>query len=107
MRKITKEEITEIVCREFGITTEMLGMRSRRAPLPTVRAFIAHFLYRELGMFPREILPFTGHPTEKRTAVYYYLGRKTLIERTAPFNKDMRLKMERISETLTKARGES
>lgn len=100
MKKITKEEIIEIVCQEFGITPGMLKLRSRRDPLPTARAFIAHFLYRELGMFPRDILPLTGHPLEKRTAVYHYLGRRTLIERTLPFNKALRRRMESISAML-------
>lgn len=96
MSRMTKEEIVETICREFGITPEMLKMRSRREPLPTARAFIAHFLYRELGMFPRDILPLTGHPVEKRTAVYHYLGRKTLVERTVPYDRAMRLKLESI-----------
>lgn len=100
MSRITKEEVVETICREFGITPEILKMRTRREPLPTVRAFIAHFLYRELGMFPRDILPLTGHPIEKRTAVYHYLGRKTLVERTIPYDREMRLKMESIHSKL-------
>ncbi len=96
MRKLTQEMIVETVCSEFGVTPDMLQLRSRRDPLPTVRALIAHYLYRELGMFPREILPYTGHPVNKRTAVYHYLGRRTLVERTAPYDKALRQKMDNI-----------
>lgn len=96
MRKITQEEIIEITCREYGITSELLLTRSRRDPLPTVRAIIAHLLYRELGMFPRDILPLTGHPADHRTAVYYYLGRRTLVESRLPFNKELSNKFQNI-----------
>lgn len=101
MKGIIKEKVVEIVCNEFGVTPNMLKQRSRQDPLPTVRAFIAHYLYRECGMFPREILPYTGHPIENRTVMYYYLGRKTLVERLSPFDKAMRRRMESINTKLS------
>lgn len=94
-----------MVCDECGITPEMLKMRSRREPLPMARALIAHFLYRELGMFPRDILSLTGHPVSKRTAVYHYLGRDTLIERRTPYDRDLRRKAEAIRVKLALACG--
>lgn len=95
-KTMTIADIIRIVCGVCGIRPEELENRSRKEPLPTARALIAHFLYRELNMMPREILPYIGYPSCTRTTVYYYLGRKTLVETRSPHQKDLRRKEEQV-----------
>lgn len=101
MIRTTKEEVVRVTCREFGIEPDMLKLRLRREPLPFARAVIAHLLYRELGMLPREILPFIGHMPHNRTVIYHYIGRTTLVERLTPYNKALREKLANINQQLT------
>lgn len=90
------EDIIQIVCDVCEITPDDLRKRSRKEPLPTARALIAHFLYRELNMMPREIFPLIGHPLYSRTASYYYLGRRTFVEERIPHQRTIREKAEQI-----------
>lgn len=83
---MTKEDIISIVCGACGIGPVDLQKRSRKEPLPTARALIAHYLYRELNMMPREIFPLIGCD---RSSVYHYLGRSTLVEHRGPFQKHL------------------
>lgn len=88
---MTAEKIIEIVCGVCGIEPGDLKQRSRKEPLPTARALIAHYLYRELRMFPRDILPWIGYPVRGRTSVYHYIpGRHTLVEQRALYDRDLR-----------------
>lgn len=104
MGKMTKEEIINTVCEVCGVTVEQLRQRSRREPLPTARALISHFLHEELRMSPREILPFIGHSHINRTAIYHYLGKKTLVEKRLPFQKQLREKTEQIQKLIMKSK---
>ena len=97
---MTKETIINTVCEVCGIAPEDLNRRTRAEPIPTARALAAHFLCRELRMGSREILQLIGNPAYKRTAIYHYIGRKTLVENRMPFHKDLRLKVEQIEERL-------
>lgn len=98
---MTADEIIQIVCDVCGITVDDLKKRSRKEPIPTARALIAHFLHKELRMFPREILPLIGHPNYNRTAIYYYVGKKTLIESRMTYQRDLRDKFEIIEKILS------
>ena len=98
---MTKYDIINTVCEVFGVSHEDLKKRSRAEPLPTARAFIAHFLYTELRMSPREILSIIGNQNYRRTAIYHYIGRETLVEARLPFQKDLKHKVEQIKQMLT------
>lgn len=104
-RAMTPEKIIEIVCDVCGITPGDLKKRSRKEPIPTARALIAHFLYRELNMMPRDISPLIGHPNYSRVSANYYLpsrwnGSHTYIEARSPYQRDLREKYEKIQEIL-------
>ncbi len=92
--------VIDAVCEVCGISPGDLRKRSRAEPLPTARALVAHFLYRDIRLNPREILPLVCHPDYKRTAVYHYLGRRTLVEIKSPFQKELRLKVEAVRQRL-------
>lgn len=88
---MTKEDIINIVCEVCGINPQDLKQRSRKEPLPTARALIVHYLYREFRMFPRDISPLIGHPNYNRVSVYRYLpGGETLVEQRFPHDKYLR-----------------
>lgn len=97
---MTQERIIEAVCEVCGIEPVQLKERSRKEPLPTARALIAHFLSNELKMTPRDIWPLIGKPHIHRTSVYHYLGKSTLVEQRTPFQKELRDKEKLIREII-------
>lgn len=94
------QTIINEVCAVCGITPQDLKKRTRAEPIPTARALIAHFLYREIRMTPRDIFLLIGAPGYNRTAIYHYIGRKTLIETRSPFQKELKIKTEQIKQRL-------
>lgn len=105
---MTKDDIIDIVCEVCEITRDDLKLRSRKEPLPTARALIAHYLYRELRMFPRDILPSIGYPHYSRVSVYHYIpGKRTLIEQRAMYNKLLLWQMTEIGSRLESLRHKS
>lgn len=98
---MTKDDVVQAVCEVCGIMPSDLRKRSRKEPLPTARALITHYLYRELNLSPRDIVSDICFPVYGRTAVYHYLPRgRTLIELQAAHNKALRATMERVDRIL-------
>ena len=104
-RAMTEDDIINAVCEVCGITPGDLKTRTRREPIPTARALIAHFLYRELHKDAREIVRYIGHPGVDRTSAYHYLpdrrkGKQTLVEDRMPYQKKLRKLKEEIERIL-------
>lgn len=97
---MTNDEIIRVVCEVCGITPDDLKKRSRKEPLPTARALIAHFLYTENNIMPREISTLVGHLGATRKVGYHYIGRTTWVNDRSPYDKSLREKKERIEQVI-------
>lgn len=90
-----REKIIEAVCSVCSVPKEELCTKSRKEPLPTARALIAHFLYHKLRMSACEIRPYICHPESSSATIYHYLpnhtrGGKTLIDERTPHSRRLR-----------------
>lgn len=97
---MTSEKIIEIVCNVCGVAPADLQKRSRKEPLPTARALIAHFLYTENNIMPRQISQLVGHDGACRKFGYHYIGRSTWVNERSPYNRKLREMKERIEQII-------
>lgn len=97
---MTTEDIIDVVCEVCVVTPADLKKRSRKEPLPTARALIAHFLYTELRIMPRQISQIVGHVGACRKFGYHYIGRSTWVNERSPYDRKLRELKERIEEII-------